>query len=163
MLHLYRRSACRQSNPDILSDGACPGGPRREAEGAGATATYLLRLVAGKAAVTQSRCKSCPRGPDPSGSFNLAGVGSSRPGNRRDRVADRTRRSGEKTRRRIAQPRKARQQGLASESGRRRRRIAKNLHRWIRGCFCVRSPEIAHVAETMPRREPGTYGARPEG
>jgi hypothetical protein len=33
--------------------------------------------------------------------------------------------------------------GLASESSRRRRRIAKNLHRGIRGCFCVRSPEIA--------------------
>jgi hypothetical protein len=44
---------------------------------------------------------------------------------------------------RIAQPRKARQKGLASESSRRLRRIAKNLHRGIRGCFCVRSPEIA--------------------
>src|SRR6516162_9801290 len=111
--------------------------------GAWATATYLLRLMARKAAVTQSGWKSCPRGPGPRGSFNLAGVGSSRPGDRRDRVADHTRRSGDKTRRRIAQPRKARKKGLASESCRRRRRIAKNLYRRVRGCFCVRSPEIA--------------------
>jgi len=66
-------------------------GPRRIALGAWATATNLLRLMAQKAAVTQRRWKSSPRGPGPQGTFNLAGVGSSQPGDRRDRVSDHTR------------------------------------------------------------------------
>jgi hypothetical protein len=41
------------------------------------------------------------------GAFNVSGVGSFRPGDRRNRADDNARRSG-KTRRRIAQPRKAR-------------------------------------------------------
>ena len=76
--------------PAFYPMGSVPG-PRRIALGAWATATNLLRLMAQKAAVTQRRWKSSPRGPGPQGAFNLAGVGSSQPGDRRDRVSDHTR------------------------------------------------------------------------
>jgi hypothetical protein len=33
--------------------------------------------------------------------------------------------------------------GLAGKQGRRRSRTAKSRRRWVRGCFCVLSPEIA--------------------
>ena len=55
-------------------------------------------------------------------------------------------------------------QGLAGESCERRCRIAKDLGRWVRGCFYVRSPEIVmncvHDANCVGFGKP-TYGQRP--
>ena len=90
MLPLYRRSTGRQSNPDILSDGSVPGAEAKRLGSLG-DSDIPSSPMARKAAVTQNGWKSRPRGPGPQGSFNLAGVGSSRPGDRRDRVSDHTR------------------------------------------------------------------------
>jgi hypothetical protein len=89
--------------------------------------------------------KSRARGSTLQGAFNVSGVGSFRPGDRRNRADDNARRSG-RPRRRIAQPRKARsasaREGLAGKGNERRRRIGQGY---------------------ADRRAPGGEGPTPEG
>ena len=97
------------------------------------------------------------------GSFNSAGVGSSRPGDRRDRVFDRSRGPS-------ANPKAAKSsttrgpQGLASDSdgdGAEPRTPHTEGNRDASSFGPQKSPSCS--AETMPGREPGTYGVRPGG
>jgi len=97
-----------------------------------------------RCARARSPCKSCPGDSGPQGSFDLAGVGSLRPGDRRSRLLP--------NRALPANPAGANSstmkgpQGLASEFCERRCQIANGHCRWVRGCFYVRSPEITFIS-----------------
>jgi len=93
-----------------------------------------------------------------SGPFNRAGVGSSRPGNRRDRVFDQTRGFSEKTenREKLNHERPARAcRSVPSET---RGRTAKQHRRRVGETLLVSVPRNreGNLSETAPGREPGT-------
>jgi hypothetical protein len=122
----------------------------------GATVTYLRPhfVVEGRVDSKQVslQSKSCSRGSGhtvfkteirvgvPLGSFNLTGVGSFRPGDRRNRAFDRVRVPSANPRDVNSSTMKVSQE-IASESDSRRSQIVNARHRWVRGRLYLRSPE----------------------
>jgi hypothetical protein len=83
----------------------------------------------------------------PSGPFNHAGVGSSRPGNRRDRGPTEPGVLWQIQRPRTAQPREARKRLPVRSVRRREAEPRKGRGGWVGDCFCIRVPEIGRTRD----------------